>query len=118
MLFYSIFHSIFGIFVQAFGVLTERMPQLEVDVPLIKSHTAKFAARAVSDGIVTLAELAEPLHNGVRYPLYLLCLQQLHKQNDKEWLVKAFNESKVNLQDMLPGEFNRPSFNLVIITFT
>ena len=88
---------------QAFGVLLEKMPELEVDVPLIKSHTAKFAARGVTDGIVSLCELAEPMHNGAHYPLFLLCLQQLHKQNDKEWLVKTFNDSKINLQDMLPG---------------
>ena len=85
-------------------MLLERMPDLEVELPLIKSYTAKFAARGVAASIVTLAELAKPMHNGAHYPLFLLCLQQLHKQTDKEWLVKAFNESKINLQDMLPGE--------------
>lgn len=89
-------------YMEAFGVLLERMPELEVDVPLIKSHTARFAAQGVTDNIVSLAELAEPMHNGAHYPLFLLCLQQLHKQNDKEWLVKNFNDSKINLQDMLP----------------
>jgi len=79
------------------------MSQLEQQRPLAKSHVAQFAAAAVSNGIITIAELASPLTAGFLYPLFMLCLQQLAKLKDKEWLVKAFNDSKVNLQNMLPG---------------
>lgn len=46
----------------------------------------------------------EPLENGLYYPLFLLCLQQLHKLKGKQWLSTSFNESKVNLLLMLPGK--------------
>lgn len=80
----------------------ECMSELEQEIPLVKSNVAKFAAQAVGSGIITLADLAEPLQNGSHYPFFLLCLQQLHKVKDKEWLVKAFNESKIELLTMLP----------------
>ena len=52
--------------------------------------------------MVTLAELAEPLENGAYYPLFLLCMQQLRKLKDNEWLMALYNESKVNMMKMLP----------------
>lgn len=82
------------------------MADLETDVPLIRSYVAKFAALGVTEGVVALAELSEPMENGAFYPLFLLCLQQIHKLKDKDWLVSAFNDSKVNLQMMLPGNYN------------
>ena len=88
------------------GVL-EDLSKLEQDHPLAKSHMAQFAAGAMSSGIVTIAELASPLTNGFHYPLFLLCLQQLAKLQDREWLVKAFQDSKVNLQNMLPGMLSK-----------
>ena len=81
----------------------ENMSRLEQQDPLAKSHVAQLSAAAVSNGVITIAELASPLINGFLYPLFLLCLQQLAKVKDKEWLVKAFNDSKVNLQNMFPG---------------
>jgi len=62
--------------------------------------------QAVGHGIISLADLSEPLQNGSHYPFFLLCLQQLHKVKDKEWLVKAFTESKIELLTMLPGMYN------------
>jgi len=88
---------------QAFVSVLENMSKLEEENPLAKSHLAQFAAAAVSNSIITIAELASPLTGGFLYPLFLLCLQQLAKTKDKEWLVKAFRDSKVNLQSMLPG---------------
>lgn len=79
------------------------MSDLETDVPLIKSYVAKFAAFAVVENIISLTELAEPMEYGAYYPLFLLCLQQILKLKDKNWLVNVFNESKLNLQEMLPG---------------
>ena len=88
---------------QAFNSILENMTKLEQENPLAKSHVAHFAAAAVSNGIISIAELASPLTSGYLYPLFLLCLQQLAKLKSKEWLVKAFHNSKVNLQNMLPG---------------
>ena len=90
---------------QGFQMLLDQMSALEAEVPLIRSYLAKFAAMGVTEGIITLAELADPLENGAYYPLFLLCLQQIHKIKDKEWLVASFNNSKINLQKMLPGTY-------------
>lgn len=79
------------------------MNELEADVPLVKSHVARFCASAVTLGLVSLADLAVPFVGGVHYPLFLISLQHLHKVKDKEWLVDTFNRSKLDLQKMLPG---------------
>ena len=73
-------------------------------MPLVKSYVAKFAARAVIDELISLVELSEPLRGGAHYPLFMLCLQQISKLEDKEWLVKAFTDSKIELPTMLPGK--------------
>ncbi|XP_074660578.1 eukaryotic translation initiation factor 4 gamma 2-like [Tubulanus polymorphus] len=89
-------------FMEAFSSLMDQMSDLEIDVPLVRSFVAKFAALAVTDDIVQLADLAEPMSNGAYYPLFMLCLQQIHKLKDKDWLYNVFIESKINLQSMLP----------------
>ena len=83
----------------------DKMSNLSVDVPLVKSYVAKMAAQGVSNQLVTLLELSEPMNGGAYYPLFLLVLQQLHKLHDSDWVTSAFQESKINLQDMLAGEF-------------
>ncbi|XP_072034975.1 eukaryotic translation initiation factor 4 gamma 2-like [Amphiura filiformis] len=89
-------------FLEGFTSLLERSTELEAEVPLIKSHMATFAAHAVYEDVVTLAELADLLENGAYYPLFLLCMQRLHKLKDKEWLTALYNDSKVNMMKMLP----------------
>ena len=89
--------------IQAFVSVLENMTDLERSNPLAKSHVAQFAAGVASNGVITIAELATPLARGFLHPLFLLCLQQLSKVKDRQWLVKAFQDSKVNLQSMLPG---------------
>ena len=84
--------------------MLEKMGDLETDVPLVKSYLSQFAAMAVLEQIVSIQELADPMENGAFYPLFLLCLQQMHKLKDKEWLVSEFNDSKLDLQKMLPGQ--------------
>jgi translation initiation factor 4G len=79
------------------------MSELETDVPLVKSIMARFGATAVTLDLVTLSDLAEPFEGGVHYPLFLLCLQNMHKIKDKEWLIDTFNRSKIDLLKMLPG---------------
>lgn len=88
---------------QAFLSVLDQCPKIEVDVPLVKSYLAQFAARAIIAELVSVAELAHPLENGTHFPLFLLCLQQTAKLKDKEWLTDLFQQSKVNMQKMLPG---------------
>jgi translation initiation factor 4G len=80
------------------------MSELEVDVPLVRSYVAKFAARSVIDDIISLVDMCEPMENGIYYPLFMLCMQQMYKMNGKDWLYKQYTESKINLQNMLPGK--------------
>ncbi|EPY74725.1 eukaryotic translation initiation factor 4 gamma 2 isoform 1 [Camelus ferus] len=65
-------------FMQAFLNVLDQCPKLEVDIPLVKSYLAQFAARAI------ISEL------------------QLAKLQDREWLTELFQQSKVNMQKMLP----------------
>lgn len=88
---------------QAFLNVLDQCPKIELDVPLVKSYLAQFAARAIIAELVSVAELAHPLENGTHFPLFLLCLQQAAKLKDREWLTDLFQQSKVNMQKMLPG---------------
>lgn len=88
---------------QAFLTVLDQCPKIEQDVPLVKSYLALFAARAIIAELVSVAELAHPLENGTHFPLFLLCLQQVAKLKDREWLTDLFQQSKVNMQKMLPG---------------
>lgn len=74
----------------------------------MKSYLAQFAARAIIADLLSIADLAHPLENGVHFPLFLLCLQQTAKLKDKEWLTDLFQQSKVNMQKMLPGACVNP----------
>lgn len=89
-------------FMQALLNVLDQCPKIEVDIPLVKSYLAQFAARAVIAELVSVAELAHPLENGNHFPLFLLCLQQASKLKDREWLTDLFQQSKVNMQKMLP----------------
>uniref|UniRef100_A0A8D3E754 Eukaryotic translation initiation factor 4 gamma 2 n=1 Tax=Scophthalmus maximus TaxID=52904 RepID=A0A8D3E754_SCOMX len=89
-------------FMQAFLNVLDQCPKIELDVPLVKSYLAQFAARAIIAELVSVAELAHPLENGTHFPLFLLCLQQSAKLRDREWLTDLFQLSKVNMQKMLP----------------
>lgn len=89
-------------YLDGFSLLLEHLPDLEAETPLIKSQIASLGGRAVTDEIVSLADLAELMENGVCYPLFLLCLQKMAKEKGKDWLLKKFTESKVNMQKMLP----------------
>ncbi|XP_053368677.1 eukaryotic translation initiation factor 4 gamma 2a [Clarias gariepinus] len=89
-------------FMQAFLNVLDQYPKLEGDIPLVKSYLAQFAARAIIADLMSIADLAHPLENGVHFPLFLLCLQQTAKLKDKEWLTDLFQQSKVIMQKMLP----------------
>ncbi len=81
----------------------DQCPKIEEEVPLVKSYLAQFAARAIVADLVSIEDLAHQLENGTHFPLFLLCLQQLVKLKDREWLADLFQQSKVNMQKMLPG---------------
>ncbi|CAJ1049656.1 eukaryotic translation initiation factor 4 gamma 2%2C partial [Xyrichtys novacula] len=87
---------------QAFLSVLDLCPKIEEEVPLVKSYLAQFAARSVVEDLVSISDLAHQLENGAHFPLFLLCLQQLVKLKDREWLTDLFQQSKVNMQKMLP----------------
>uniref|UniRef100_A0A8P4GQT6 Eukaryotic translation initiation factor 4 gamma 2 n=1 Tax=Dicentrarchus labrax TaxID=13489 RepID=A0A8P4GQT6_DICLA len=87
---------------QAFLGVLDQCPKIEEEVPLVKSYLAQFAARAIIADLVSIADLAHQLENGAHFPLFLLCLQQMVKLKDREWLADLFQQSKVNMQKMLP----------------
>jgi len=91
-----------SVFLNAFKTLLNQMPELEVDIPRVKSHVAGFVARAITDDVITFKEAAEPLDEGQHYPLFLLCLQHLHKTKGQVWLNETFTDSKINLMNALP----------------
>ncbi|XP_046394850.1 eukaryotic translation initiation factor 4 gamma 2 isoform X1 [Ischnura elegans] len=89
-------------FIGAFKELLGQMADKERAIPRIFSYVAGFAANAIIGEIMSLAEVAELCENGAHYPLFLLVLQQLNKTQGKAELTKLFNDSKVNLLNMLP----------------
>ncbi|XP_070557334.1 eukaryotic translation initiation factor 4 gamma 2-like [Ptychodera flava] len=89
-------------YLEGFQAVLDKLPELEADVPLVKSYIATAAARAVIDEVVALSDLGELLKNGTCYPLFLLILQQIRKVKDKQTLVALFKASKIDMQTMLP----------------
>uniref|UniRef100_A0A3Q3GXE5 Eukaryotic translation initiation factor 4 gamma 2 n=1 Tax=Labrus bergylta TaxID=56723 RepID=A0A3Q3GXE5_9LABR len=87
---------------QAFLSVLDLCPKIEEEVPLAKSYLAQFAARAIIAELISIADLAHHLENGAHFPLFLLCLQQMVKLKDRDWLTDLFQQSKVNMQKMLP----------------
>lgn len=83
---------------------------------MVKSYLAQFAARAIISELVSISELAQPLESGTHFPLFLLCLQQLAKLQDREWLTELFQQSKVNMQKMLPGKSHHVTVMILNIT--
>uniref|UniRef100_A0A4W6G5X7 Eukaryotic translation initiation factor 4 gamma 2 n=1 Tax=Lates calcarifer TaxID=8187 RepID=A0A4W6G5X7_LATCA len=86
----------------AFLSVLDQCPKIEEEVPLVKSYLAQFAAHVIVADLVSITDLAHQLENGAHFPLFLLCLQQLVKLKDREWLTDLFQQSKVNMQKMLP----------------
>ncbi|PSN51862.1 Eukaryotic translation initiation factor 4 gamma 2 [Blattella germanica] len=91
-----------GQFLEAFRELVMQMAEKEQEIPRIYSHVAGFAAHAVAEELTSLVEISEVTENGAHYPLFMLILQQLHKSQGKTRLTQLFNDSKVNLLNMLP----------------
>ncbi|XP_069192626.1 eukaryotic translation initiation factor 4 gamma 2 isoform X7 [Procambarus clarkii] len=79
-----------------------RLDDLVTDIPRVKSHMAGILGHLVGSGNLSLADVAEPLEGGQHFPLFLLTLQTLHKLQGKSALIQTFNDSKVNLLNLLP----------------
>lgn len=71
-------------------------------VPRVATLVAALLCRSVTTKLFRLADVAHYNDNGLHYPLFLLVLQQLHKQLGKQQLTEIFAESKVNLMTTLP----------------
>lgn len=72
------------------------------ECPRGKSQLAEVLAQMVVHSSFTLSELAEPMTSGAHFPLYLLILQHIHKLSGKQSLTQMFNDSKVNLLNLVP----------------
>ncbi|XP_075213295.1 N-acetyltransferase 1 isoform X2 [Lycorma delicatula] len=89
-------------FCECYRSLVNSMADRETTVPKVYSHVAAFGSQAVTDGLMTLSEIAEMVEGGSHYPLFMLTLQNLHKSLGKVELTQLFNNSKVNLLNTLP----------------
>jgi len=90
-------------YVAAFKEILSAMRDLEVDVPKVKSFVAVYIAQALSDEIIDLNQAFDLTVKTIYYPLFLLCLQYLGQQeNRQQWLIKKFNDSKLDLMQALP----------------
>lgn len=89
-------------FKSAFESITNQMGELENDIPRIKSHIAGYIAKAITDDVITLKESHELIGDVLKYPLFLLVLQQLTQIKDEDWVYEKFTDSKINLMLTLP----------------
>lgn len=89
-------------FLDGFRDLVAHMAEKDQEIPRIYSHVAGFAAHAIAEELTSLVEISEITENGAYYPLFMLILQQLYKTQGRTKLTQLFNNSKVNLLNMLP----------------
>ncbi|XP_055645255.1 eukaryotic translation initiation factor 4 gamma 2 [Toxorhynchites rutilus septentrionalis] len=91
-----------GAMLEAFKTLINSMNEKEKTIPKITTIVASLLSRAVSVKLCKLSDISNYTDNGQHYPLFLLVLQQLHKQLGKQTLQEMFQSSKVNLMSSLP----------------
>jgi len=88
--------------------LLANLTNLESEFHCVKSHVALYAARMVYDNLITCGDLAQLMRNGAYYPLFFLCMQNLHKLKAPEWLRYQLEKFRINLIEMLPaGDKNK-----------
>jgi translation initiation factor 4G len=91
-----------------FKLILQNLSNLESEYHFVKSNISLYAARAVCDQIISLSDLAQLMKYGAYYPLFFLCMQNMHKLKTPEWLRNQLEKSKINLVDMLPaGDRNK-----------
>lgn len=91
-----------GAMLESFKALVNSMNEKEKTIPKITTIVASLLSRAVSVRLCKLSDISNYTDNGQHYPLFLLVLQQLHKQLGKQPLHELFQQSKVNLMSTLP----------------
>lgn len=91
-----------GAMLESFKALVNSMNEKEKTIPKITTIVASLLSRAVSVRLSKLSDISNYTDNGQHYPLFLLVLQQLHKQLGKQPLQELFQQSKVNLMTSLP----------------
>jgi hypothetical protein len=90
------------IFINGFKMLLQQITRLEVEYKNnVKSRISEFIAKAICDQIFSLNDLTNLMKNGNYYPLYFLCMQNIHKIKSPEWLRGQLEKYKINLVDML-----------------
>lgn len=92
---------------KGFNVILENLSDLESEFHFVKSNISLYAARAVCDGVITFHELACEMKHGAYYPLFFLCMQNMHKIKSQDWLRQQLEKSKINLIDMLPSKLKK-----------
>ena len=92
----------------------QNLSVLEREHHCVKSNVSLFAARGVCDQIIAFADLAALMCHGAFYPLFFLCMQNMHRLMGSENRLREQLEcSRVNLVDMLPGCEERSKDRLV-----
>ncbi|XP_058837683.1 eukaryotic translation initiation factor 4 gamma 2 [Topomyia yanbarensis] len=91
-----------GATLESFKALVNSMNEKEKTIPKITTIVASLLSRAVPVKLCKLSDISNYTDNGQQYPLFLLVLQQLHKQLGKSKLQEMFQQSKVNLMSSLP----------------
>lgn len=102
------------VFIKGVSGALEQHQDVEEEDMKIKKHMAWLMAKAVTQGILNLIEVSSLTENGNFHPTLLLCLKELEALEGKDWLVKEFTNSKLDLLPSLP-EDDRTSEKFVSI---
>ena len=95
-------------FMNGFKIILQNLSSLESEYHCVKSNISLYAARAVCDQIISFTDLSNLMRHGAYYPLFFLCMQNMHKLKTPEWLRNQLERSKINLVDMLSvGDRNK-----------
>ncbi|XP_050092684.1 transcription factor mef2A-like [Anopheles aquasalis] len=87
---------------ESFRAIINGMSEKEKTIPKITTIVASLLARGVAVDLCQLRNIASYVDNGQHYPLFLLVLQQLHKQLGRTALLELFRNSDVDLMSSLP----------------
>uniref|UniRef100_A0A2M3YY28 Eukaryotic translation initiation factor 4 gamma 2 n=1 Tax=Anopheles braziliensis TaxID=58242 RepID=A0A2M3YY28_9DIPT len=87
---------------ESFRAIINGMNEKEKTIPKITTIVASLLARGVTVNLCQLTDIAQYVENGQHYPLFLLVLQQLHKQLGRTALLELFRNSDVDLMSSLP----------------
>jgi hypothetical protein len=108
-----------GVFLNGLKRVLANLGALERELACVKSNVSWFAARGTCDQLIAFGDLAGLMRTGAFYPLFFLCMQNMHKlmggERGREWVRAQLDKSKVSLVDMLPAGDERSQARLVQI---